>query len=84
MVRGHGRDRIQVYARIVHQLTPERMKPIPEHCVCPPTRQQKEPFNAILTRTGSYKSIFHSRRSACPNAMSSLAIRGRRSWLQTS
>ena len=57
MVRGHGRDRIQVYARIVHQLTPERMKPIPEHCVCPPTRQQKEPFNAILTRTGSYKSI---------------------------
>lgn len=58
MVRGHGRDRIQVYARIVHQLTSERMKPIPEQCVCPPTRQQKEPFNAILTRPGSYKSIF--------------------------
>jgi hypothetical protein len=28
MVRGHGLDRIQVYARIVHQLTSERMKPI--------------------------------------------------------
>ena len=64
MVRGHGRDRIQVYARIVHQLTPERMKPIPEHCVCPPTRQQKEPFNAILTRTGSYKSTFPCREKA--------------------
>lgn len=56
MVRGHGRDRIQVYARIVHQLTSERMKPIPEHCVCPPPRQQKEPFNANLTSPGSYKS----------------------------
>ncbi len=56
MVRGHGRDRIQVYARIVHQLTSERMKPILEHCVWGlPTRQQKEPFNAILTRPGSYK-----------------------------
>ena len=61
MVRGNGRDRIQVYARIVHQLTSERMKPILEHCVWgPPTRQQKEPFNAILTRPGSYK--FESRR----------------------
>lgn len=28
MVRGHGLDRIQVYARIVHQLTSERTKPI--------------------------------------------------------
>ncbi|WP_297320666.1 transposase [Novosphingobium sp.] len=37
------------------------MKPILEHCVWgPPTRQQKEPFNAILTRPGSYK--FESRR----------------------
>jgi hypothetical protein len=57
MVRGHGLDRIQVYARIVHQLTSELMKPILEHCVWgPPTRQQKEPFNANLTRPGSYKS----------------------------
>jgi len=64
MVRGHGRDRIQVYARIVHQLTSERMKPILEHCVWgPPTRQQKEPFNAILTRPGSYKSILKKTRS---------------------
>lgn len=56
MVRGYGRDRIQVYARIVHQLTSERMKPILEHCVWgPPARQQKEPFNGILTRPGSYK-----------------------------
>ena len=61
MVRGNGRDRIQVYARIVHQLTSERMKPILEHCVWgPPTRQQKEPFNAILTRPGSYKSMISS------------------------
>ncbi|MEZ5683798.1 MAG: transposase [Novosphingobium sp.] len=45
----------------MHQLTSERMKPILEHCVWgPPTRQQKEPFNAILTRPGSYK--FESRR----------------------
>ena len=70
MVRGNGRDRIQVYARIVHQLTSERMKPILEHCVWgPPTRQQKEPFNAILTRPGSYKSTFWagqgSQISAC-------------------
>ncbi len=28
MVRGFGLDRIQVYARIVHQLTSERTKPI--------------------------------------------------------
>jgi hypothetical protein len=27
MVRGYGLDRIQVYARIVHQSTSERMKP---------------------------------------------------------
>ncbi len=27
MVRGFGLDRIQVYARIVHLLTSERMKP---------------------------------------------------------
>src|SRR3989344_2094646 len=61
MVRGHGLDRIQVYARIVHQLTSELMKPILEHCVWgPPTRQQKEPFNANLTRPGSYKSTFIS------------------------
>lgn len=64
MVRGHGRDRIQVYARIVHQLTSERMKPILEHCVWGlPTRQQKEQFNAILTRPGSYKSILKKTRS---------------------
>ena len=59
MVRGHGLDRIQVYARIVHQLTSELMKPILEHCVWgPPAHDEKEPFNAILTRPGSYKSIF--------------------------
>jgi len=65
MVRGHGLDRIQVYARIVHQLTSELMKPILEHCVWgPPTRQQKEPFNANLTRPGSYKSTFPCREKA--------------------
>ena len=63
MVRGHGRDRIQVYARIVHQLTSERMKPILEHCVWgPPAHHQKEPFNGILTRPGSYKSILKKTR----------------------
>ena len=58
MVRGHGLDRIQVYARILHQLVSNRIKPILEHYVSgPPTRQQKEPFNAILTKPDSYKSI---------------------------